>query len=40
MLVPTARAREVVMAIIQYLTTSRRYDLVDLHDLRPTTVLR
>jgi CelD/BcsL family acetyltransferase involved in cellulose biosynthesis len=40
LLVPTARARDVSTAIVHYLTTSRRYDLVDLHDLRPTALLQ
>jgi hypothetical protein len=40
LLVPTARARDVGMAIVHYLTTAREYDLLDSQDLRPTAVLR
>jgi CelD/BcsL family acetyltransferase involved in cellulose biosynthesis len=39
-LAPTDRAPEVCTAIVRYLTTSRSADLVDLHDLRPTALLR
>ncbi|MGH8064690.1 MAG: GNAT family N-acetyltransferase [Candidatus Entotheonellia bacterium] len=39
-LAPTDRAFEICTAIVHYLTTSRDADLVDLHDLRPTALLR
>jgi CelD/BcsL family acetyltransferase involved in cellulose biosynthesis len=39
-LASTERAPEVCGAILQYLTASRRYDLVDLRDLRSTALLR
>ena len=39
-LAPTDRASEVCTAVVHYLTRSRHVDLVDLHNLRPTALLR